>query len=277
MKLQDRNLVSRVLVGLVAIIFALPLYLAVVNVFKTEDQINYYPIALPAPFTLENLYSVIARPDNLLFEGLKNSLLVTAVTVFLLVIFSSTIGFYIARSDKRYIQLLLLVFVAGMLVPPPVVLIPVARLLQWLGLMGTFQGLILLQLGGGLLSFAVFVYAGFVKTIPRELDESAMIDGASRFTLFWKIIFPLMRPATASVIIFTSLWSWNEFLLPSVILGPGQGITITTGIYTAASSLNKNYGQMFALMFLSALPILAFYLTQQKEFIAGLTGGSLKG
>ena len=104
-----------------------------------------------------------------------------------------------------------------------------------------------------------------------------MIDGASKFTLFWKIIFPLMRPATATVVIFTSLWSWNEFLLPSVILGPGQGITITTGIYTAASSLNKNYGQMFALMFLSALPMLAFYLSQQKEFISGFTGGSLKG
>lgn len=263
--------------ALVTIIFSLPLYLALVNVFKTEEQIQYHPVALPAPFTLENLVSVATRPDNLLFEGLKNSLIITALTVFFVVVFSSAIGFVIARSNKRIMQLLLLLFIAGMLVPPQVVLIPVSRLLQWMGLMGTFQGLILLQIGGGLLSFAVFVYAGFVKSIPRELDESAMIDGAGRFTMFWKIIFPLMRPATATVIIFTTLWSWNEFLLPSVILGPGQGITITTGIYTAASSLNKNYGQMFALMFLSALPILAFYFTQQKEFIAGLTGGSLKG
>jgi ABC-type glycerol-3-phosphate transport system permease component len=174
-------------------------------------------------------------------------------------------------------QVLLLVFVAGMLVPPQVALIPVSRMLQWLGLMGTFPGLILLQTGGGLLSFAVFVYTGFVRTIPRELDESAIIDGASNFVLFWKIIFPLMRPATATVAIFTTLWSWNEFLLPLVILGPGEGITITTGIYAAVSSLNKNYGQMFGLMFLSALPMLAFYFALQKEFIAGLTAGSLKG
>lgn len=277
MNARTKHLVSRIFAALVTLIFALPLYLALVNVFKTEDQIQYQPIALPAPFTLENLVSALTRPDNLLFEGLKNSLLITTITVIILVIFSSAIGFYIARSNKRYIQLLLLLFIVGMMVPPQVILIPAARLLQALGIMGTFQGLILLQIGGGLLSFAVFVYTGFVKTIPRELDESAMIDGASRFTLFWKIIFPLMRPATATVIIFTSLWSWNEFLLPSVILGPGQGITITTGIYTAASSLNKNYGQMFALMFLSALPMLAFYLSQQKEFIAGLTGGSLKG
>lgn len=263
--------------ALVAIVFALPLYLAVVNVFKTEEQITRYPIALPAPFTLENLQTVLARPDNLLFEGLKNSLIITVCSVVAVVFFASVIGFYIARSNNRYMQVLLLVFIAGMMVPVQVVLIPIARLLQWLGLMGTFQGLILLQAGGGLLSFAVFVYTGFVKTIPRELDESAMIDGASRFTLFWRIIFPLMRPATATVVIFVGLWTWNEFLLPLIILGPGEGITITTGIFTAVDNLNINYGMAFGLMFLAALPVLGFFFALQKEFIAGLTGGSLKG
>lgn len=272
-----RSFPAKAFAGLVTLIFAIPLYLAVINVFKTGDQIQYYPIALPAPFTLENLIAVWTRPDNLLFEGLFNSLLITLVTVAIIVFFASTIGYKIARSERRFMPLLLLIFVAGMMVPVQVVLIPAARLLQWFGLMGTFPGLILLQVGGGLLSFAVFVYTGFVKTIPRELDESAIIDGASGFTLFWKIIFPLMRPATATVVIFVSLWSWNEFLLPQIILGPGEGITITTGIYSAVSSLNKNYGQMFGLMFLSALPMLAFFFLLQKEFIAGLTAGSLKG
>lgn len=274
---RNRGVSSRMFAALVAIVFALPLYLAVVNVFKTEEQITRYPIALPAPFTLENLQTVLARPDNLLFEGLKNSLIITVCSVVAVVFFASVIGFYIARSNNRYMQVLLLVFIAGMMVPVQVVLIPIARLLQWLGLMGTFQGLILLQAGGGLLSFAVFVYTGFVKTIPRELDESAMIDGASRFTLFWRIIFPLMRPATATVVIFVGLWTWNEFLLPLIILGPGEGITITTGIFTAVDNLNINYGMAFGLMFLAALPVLGFFFALQKEFIAGLTGGSLKG
>jgi len=274
---KKRSLIARILTGLTAFIFALPLYLALVNVFKTEDQITRYPIALPDPFTLENLYAVLTRPDHLLFDGLKNSLIITVCSVITVVFFSSTLGYYIARSKNRYMQLLLLVFIAGMMVPIQVVLIPVSRMLNWLGMMGTFQGLVLLQTGGGMLSFAVFVYTGFVKTIPRELDESAMIDGASKFTLFWKIIFPLMRPATATVVIFVGLWTWNEFLLPLIILGPGEGITITTGIFTAVDNLNINYGMAFALMFLSALPILGFFFTQQKEFIAGLTGGSLKG
>ncbi|MCP4167196.1 MAG: carbohydrate ABC transporter permease [Chloroflexi bacterium] len=274
---QERGLIFRLFAILITAIFTLPLYLAVVNVFKTLEQIRYRPIALPAPFIWDNLITVINRPDNLLFEGLKYSLLITASTVILLVFFASTIGFYIARSDSRLSRFLLFLFVAGMLIPPQVTLIPVTRLLKFMGLMGSFQGLVLYLAGSGMLSFAVFVYAGFVKSIPRELDESAMIEGASRFTLFWRIIFPLMRPATATVVIFLSLWTWNEFLLPLIIVGPSQGITITTGIYTAVGTYTSDYGQIFSLMFLSALPMLAFFFLLQKEFIAGLTAGSLKG
>ncbi len=277
MRHKKRSLIAKILAGLAAFVFSLPLYLALVNIFKTEEQITRYPIALPAPFTLENIITVLTRPDHLLFEGLKNSLIITVSTVITVVFFASAIGYYIARSNKRYMQYILLIFVAGMMVPAQVVLIPLARMLNWLGLIGTFQGLILLQTGGGLLSFAVFVYSGFVKSIPRELDEAAMIDGANRFTIFWRVIFPLMRPATATVVIFVSLWTWNEFLLPLIILGPGEGVTVTTGIFTAVDNLNINYGGAFALMFLSALPILGFFFSMQKEFIAGLTGGSIKG
>ncbi len=262
---------------IITAIFSLPLYLAVVNVFKTLEQIRYRPIALPNPFILDNLITVITRPDNLLFEGLKYSLLITVSSVILLVVFSSTIGFYIARSNSKLSRFLLFLFVAGMLIPPQVTLIPITQLLKFMGLMGSFPGLILYLSGSGMLSFAVFVYAGFVKSIPRELDESAILEGASRFTLFWRIIFPLMRPATATVVIFLSLWTWNEFLLPLIIVGPSQGITITTGIYTAVGTYTSDYGQIFSLMFLSALPMLAFFFLLQKEFIAGLTAGSLKG
>jgi raffinose/stachyose/melibiose transport system permease protein len=273
----NRGFSFRLFAALMTAIFALPLYLAVVNVFKTLEQIRYRPVALPNPFIWDNLITVINRPDNLLFEGLKFSLLVTASSVTLLVLFSSTIGFYIARSDTRLSRFLLFLFVAGMLIPPQVTLIPITQLLKFLGLMASFPGLVLYLAGSGMLSFAVFVYSGFVKSIPRELDESAILEGASRFTLFWRIVFPLMRPATATVVIFTSLWTWNEFLLPLIIVGPSQGITITTGIYTAVGTYTSDYGQIFSLMFLSALPMLAFFFMLQKEFIAGLTAGSLKG
>ncbi len=99
----------------------------------------------------------------------------------------------------------------------------------------------------------------------------------NQFTLFWRIIFPLMRPATATVVIYLSLWTWNEFLLPLIIVGPGKGVTITTGIYTAVGTYTSDYGQIFSLMLLSALPMLALFFALQKQFIAGLTAGSLKG
>ena len=111
-----RQIFSRSFKGIAAFLFALPLYLALVNVFKTEDQITRFPIALPAPFTLENIINVINRPDRLLFEGLTNSFLITACTVIAVVFFSSTIGFYIARSKAWYMRVLLLLFIAGMMV-----------------------------------------------------------------------------------------------------------------------------------------------------------------
>ncbi len=262
---------------LISIIFVLPLYLAVVNVFKELEQIRYHPMALPRPFTLTNLSRTITRPDRLLFEGLANSLLVTSLSVVVLVCFSSVIGYVIARRQRRLMQLLLLLFIAGLLIPPPVTLIPVTRILRALGLMGTYPGLILLFAGGGLLSFAVFVFSGFVKTIPREFDEAAIIDGAGGLTLFWLVIFPLMRPATATVTIYLSLWTWNEFLMPLIVLGPSQGITITTGIYTAIGTYTSDYGQIFALMLLSAVPMLVFFFLLQREFISGLTSGAFKG
>jgi raffinose/stachyose/melibiose transport system permease protein len=274
---KTKEILYKVIVGLITLAFAFPMYLALVNVFKTLKQIRYHPAALPDPFTMDNIIQVLKRPDHLIFVGLMNSLFITTVTVFLLVVFSATIGYYIARSDSKWSKILLMVFIAGMLTPPQVTLIPVTRILAKLHLMYSFKGLIFFFVGSGLLSFAVFVYSGFIKTIPKELDESALIDGASKFTLFWKIIFPLMRPATATVVIYLALWTWNDFLLPLIIVGPTHGVTITTGVYVSVGTFTSDYGQIFAMMLLSALPMLIFFFSLQKEFIAGLTSGSLKG
>jgi raffinose/stachyose/melibiose transport system permease protein len=258
--------------------FALPLYLAFVSVFKTQQQILYHPMDLPNPPTLDNLWQVLSRPDQLIFKSLGTSLSITVVSVVCIVFLSSVTGYYIARQNSRLTQFLQALFLAGLMVPPQVTLIPVVRVFRVLGLMGTFQGVALVFIGGGLLSFAIFVYTGFVKNIPRELEEAAIVDGAGEFRLFWQVIFPLMRPATATVTIFLSLWTWNEFLIPLLILGPARGMTVTTGVYIALGEVSSiDYGQMFAMMFLSALPMLIFFFALQKEFIVGLTAGSLKG
>jgi raffinose/stachyose/melibiose transport system permease protein len=157
-------------------------------------------------------------------------------------------------------------------------LIPIVQIFKTLHLIGSFFGVLVVFTGGGLLSFAVFVYTGFIKNVPRELEEASLIDGANKFQMFWKILFPLLRPATATVVIFLSLWIWNEFLMPLILLGSNGGVTITLGIYMSLGQLYTiNYGQMFAMMMIASLPMLAFFFAFQKEFIAGLMGGALKG
>ncbi|MBV7338991.1 carbohydrate ABC transporter permease [Chloroflexi bacterium TSY] len=273
-----KRILSISLITTITILYALPLYLALVNTFKTQDQILYQPIEIPNPFTLDNLRDALTRPDNLIYRGLVTSLAITVVSVILLIILSSAIGYYLARNPSRLTNIVLVLFMAGLMIPPQIYLISIVQIYRTLGLIGSGFGLILVFVGGGLLSFGVFVYTGFVKNIPRELDEAAILDGAGEFRLFWQIIFPLMRPATATVAIFLSLWVWNDFLFPLILLGPARGMTITTGLYIAIGQIYSiNYGQMFAMMALASLPVLFFYFGLQKEFIAGLTGGALKG
>lgn len=272
------RITSQILLALVTTLFGLPLYMAVVNTFKTQEQILADPLGFPAPFTLDNLVNAFIRPDNLIARGLLTSTILVVVSVFFIVIFSSAIGYYIARHNTRFTQGLQLLFLAGLMIPSQIYLIPIVQIFRKLHLIGSFSGMLLVFIGGGLLSFAVFLYTGFIKNIPLEVEEAALIDGANKFQMFWKILFPLLRPATATVVIFLSLWIWNEFLLPLILLGPGNGVTITLGVYMSLGQLYTiNYGQMFAMMMIASLPMLALFFAFQKEFIAGLISGALKG
>lgn len=276
--MNTRQMPRNLLLIALTVAFGLPLYMALVNTFKNQEQILKDPIGLPAPFTLSNLVAALTRPDHLVTRGMLTSVSLTVVSVVLLVILSSGIGYYLARHNSRLSRALGLLFLAGMLIPPQIYLIPIVQVFRTAHLIGTFQGMLLVFVGGGLLSFAVFVYTGFMKNVPRELEEAATIDGAGQFRMFWQIVFPLLRPATATVAIFLCLWIWNDFLLPLIILGPGKGVTITTGIYLSLGQIYSiNYGQMFSMMMISSLPMLILFFLFQKEFIAGLAGGALKG
>jgi len=276
--MNTNRIISQLVLILVTAVFGLPLYMAVVNTFKTQEQILADPLGFPAPFTLENLANALGRPDHLIARGLLTSTILVVASVFFIVIFSSAIGYYIARHNTRFTKGLQLLFLAGLMIPSQIYLIPIVQIFRKFHLIGSFSSMLVVFIGGGLLSFAVFVYSGFIKNVPVEVEEAALIDGANKFQMFWIILFPLLRPATAAVVIFLSLWIWNEFLLPLILLGPGKGVTITLGVYMSLGQLYTiNYGQMFAMMMIASLPMLAFFFAFQKEFIAGLTSGALKG
>ena len=276
--MKTSRIISQLILILVTAVFGLPLYMAVVNTFKTQEQILSDPLGFPVPFTLENLANAFGRPDHLIARGLLTSTILVVASVFFIVIFSSAIGYYIARHNTRFTKGLQLLFLAGLMIPSQIYLIPIVQIFRKFHLIGSFSSMLVVFIGGGLLSFAVFVYSGFIKNVPVEVEEAALIDGANKFQMFWMILFPLLRPATAAVVIFLSLWIWNEFLLPLILLGPGKGVTITLGVYMSLGQLYTiNYGQMFAMMMIASLPMLAFFFAFQKEFIAGLTSGALKG
>ncbi|MGA5097055.1 carbohydrate ABC transporter permease [Streptomyces lavendulocolor] len=259
----------------VASAFFLPLYLVLVNVFKPGHAIVAHPAGLPWPPTLDNVRAVLERPDHLFWYGLVNSIEVTALSVTLTTVIAAMLGHYLARATGRWAKAAMVVLLCGLMIPPPVILTPITKVLDAFGLMTTIPGLVLVNVGY-YMPFGVLVFTGFVKSVPLELEEAAQLDGAGRFRTFWQVVFPLMRPAAASVTIFFGVWIWNDFLNPLIILGPADGTTVTVGIYRAIGEHQSDFGSVFALMFLATLPVLGLYLVFQRHFVEGLTSGATK-
>ncbi|MEU8518913.1 carbohydrate ABC transporter permease [Streptomyces sp. NPDC048577] len=262
--------------ALVTLAFVSPVYLTVVNAFKPQDQIVSDPTALPAPPTIQNLTDALSRPDHIIQIGLANSLVTVVASVILIIPIGAASSFWLSRRSALLQRIVLAVFGAGLMIPPSVILLPTIRILTFLQLDHTYAGLVLSNIGGGYLAFAVFVYSGFLRSIPGEIIEAATVDGAGTLRIWWKIVMPLLRPATATVTIFLSLWIWNDFMNPQFILGPLHGQTITTGLYQSLGQFSTNYAQLFGVMLLAAVIPVAGYLFLQKQFIAGLTSGASK-
>ncbi|GAA4592956.1 carbohydrate ABC transporter permease [Planotetraspora phitsanulokensis] len=260
----------------VGAVFFLPLYLVVVNVFKPGADIVPHPAGLPVPPTFDNISAVLSRPDNLFTFGLINSVAVTALSITILTVLSAMLGHYLARSKRVLAKVAMVTLLCGLMIPVPVILEPITGVLKTLGLMTTLQGLILVNVGY-YVPFGVLLFMGFVRSVPLELEEAAELDGASKLRVFWQVVFPLLRPASASVLIFLGVWIWNDFLTPLILLGPDSGTTVTVGVYRAIGQHQSDFGAVFAFMFLATLPILIFYLALQKNFVKGLTGGAVKG
>jgi raffinose/stachyose/melibiose transport system permease protein len=267
----------RLVIALVAsAIFGTPLYLALVNVFKENSQILAAPAALPSPFTLGNLARALSTSGANFWPDLLNSVIIVVPAVVGTVVLGSLIGYYLGRSEGLASKAMQAVLLIGLMLPFQVLLLPLSIILKALALQGTYLGLILFNIAF-YVPFAGFVYARFMKTVPLELEEAASLDGAGRLRTFVQIVVPLLRPTTASVLIFVGVWIWNDFLNPLIILGPGTGATATTGIYLAMGQFNTDYGTIFSLTLLAALPVLVFFFALQDRFVAGLASGATKG
>lgn len=256
-----------------ALAYILPLYVALVNAFKNLEQIVKTPLNLPRPVIFDNFPRALKEAQIPLLY--KNSIVITLLSLLVLVTVCSMMGYVFARRKNRVSALLFALVLSGLMIPVQTILIPSMKTLAIYKLLGHMSGLIMFY-AGAYMSIGTFLFTEFIKTIPRSLDESASIDGASQFRTFFQIIFPLLKPCTTTVVIFQGMWIWNEFLPPLYILGSSRGKTITIGIYQAIGLYTTDWTLVFPCVILASLPIVAVYLTLQKQFQSGIISGSIK-
>ena len=256
------------------LLLLVPLVTAISIALKTRFDLLTRPLGLPQPFVWGNI--VTAWNQANLSSALFNSVVITSGAVLGLVVFGALAAYPLARRVGRWPQGIYTYFILGLIVPLQLGLIPLYRTWNWLGLVDTHLGVILIQIGASL-PLVIFLYTGFIKTVPRELEEAAAIDGASQWRVFWTIVFPLLRPVTATVIILTSLVIWNDFLIALLFLQDPNLQTIPLAIYGFVGQYSQSWNLIFASIVVSSLPIIAVFLVLQRSFIKGLTGGALKG
>lgn len=261
------------IVGSLAIIF--PLYITVVTALKSPQELAANSIlALPENFSLDNFRAAIELTG--FFGALVNSLVITVPTVIFTVMFHSLVGYVIARNMHRKVfKGLYYYIVSAMFVPFSILMLPLVTQTARFGFDNRY-GMIVLYLVLNL-AFNLFLYVGYVRSIPIELEEAAVIDGASEWQVFWKVIFPLLTPMNATVAIVTTLGTWNDFMLPLVILGGKSDLaTLPLTQYIFESQFSTNYTLAFASYLLAMAPMLIVYIFAQKWIISGVTRGAVK-
>lgn len=265
-------------VSLVSLGMLVPMYLLVVNTFKSQQEILANPFTLDfGTATLQYLADAWNNPDFSILKGYGVTIALVLCVNAIAMAVCAPAAYVLARTPRLVARLLLFFFIAGMFIPTQVILVPVILVLRSIGLMGTLPGLILFMTATTI-PFTLFVFFGYIRVLPRSLDEAAAIDGAGRYYTLWRIILPLMRPIVATVFILNSLSVWNDFASPQMILGPGSGIyTVTTGVYAAVGQYSTDYTKVFPTLLLAVIPILVIFIVMQRHIMSGLAAGAVKG
>ncbi|SDI80244.1 carbohydrate ABC transporter permease [Alteribacillus bidgolensis] len=272
MKKKQRDLFLVEILGLfLALVWIAPFYLMIVNAFKTKRGIFEGVLGWPEEVTTENFVDAFIELEFL--QSLFNSVLITTVSIGIIVLFASMAGYALARNKSKLSNVILLIFVAAMLIPFQSVMIPLVSLFGMAEMLNR-AGLIFMYLGFGC-SLAIFLYHGAMTGISRSLDEAAIIDGANRFQLFWYVIFPLLKPISVTVGILNVIWIWNDFLLPSLVLGESSA-TIPLKMFFFFGQYTKQWHLALAGLTIAIIPVIIGYFFAQKQIINGVSEGAVK-
>ena len=275
--MKKRSLISAgvyLFLILCALFTLAPLLLALVNSFKSNGEILTNVLSLPKQIDFENYIRSIGKMHYL--RSLGNTLFLAVGGVGLIILFSALAGWKICRTKTKLSGFLLSLFVFSMLVPFSSIMIPLYKVVLALNIKNSLVGFCFVYAGLGV-SMAIFLYHGFVKGIPRELEEAAAIDGCSPLQTFFRIVFPMLKPVTATICITNVLWIWNDFLLPLIVLSDNKKYTLLLSTNTLFGQYSSDWSAILSALVIAALPVIVFYALLQKQILKGITDGAMKG
>jgi raffinose/stachyose/melibiose transport system permease protein len=259
----------------VAIVFLVPFAFIFVTAAKTPAEASQFQFTWPAEFRLfENIAEVMAFGDYRMFLALWNSFVLTVGSITLIVLFAALVAYVLQRRNDRVAAIVSAFMLAGLVLPPSVV--PTIFLLQRLGIYKTLFGLIMVEVALGL-AFAILILRAFIGTIPKELDEAAIVDGASPLQVFFRVILPLLRPAVVTIVVTSSVGIYNDFVLPLYFLPGAENVTAQLTLYSFISQFSSQYNLLFANVIVITIPPLIMFLFFQRQIVAGMTSGAVKG
>jgi len=276
MSKRARKITLEILAVLLSvIIFWIPFYFVIINSVKDKTESALLDINWPKTFRIwQNYKEVLTAQDHMVVRAFFNSAVITLVSIAILVVVCAMAGYVMQRRPDRWSGLISFLVLAGLMIPPAVV--PTIWVLDSIHLFKTITGLVLIEVALGF-SFSVILYRGFMATIPREIDEAAIVDGCGSVRLFFQMIFPLLMPVNSTVIVLSSVGIYNDFVNPLYFLPGAKNATVQLTLYNFTSMYNTSWNLLFADIMLISIPPLILFIFFNKRIVAGMTAGAVKG
>ena len=264
------------ILSIIVVVVFVPIVILVFGALKTRGELLSHPYALPIPPRWENITLILGQPSYLFWQMMRNSLVVMFSVTFGVVVICSLAAFVFARMDFRGKNWAFNLFTLGLMFPINVAILPVYFVLRQMDLIDNLWGVIIVQTAFQL-SGNIMILRGFFTAIPAELQDAAYIDGCTAFDFFWRVLLPLAKPALAAVAALTMIISWNDLLVPLVVLNSDKFWTLPLGTMQFQGQYGQDLSLVSAFVALSALPTIIFYLFAERQIVSGLTAGAVKG
>ena len=274
LKIMNMHIPYHVVMILWSFIAVFPLYFLLINTFKVKKEIYTNFFGLPKKWTLENYQALFSNSD--FFAYFRNSFLVVVISLFMILMLGSLAAFALAHWRTRFSRVVYYFFVIGMMLPIKIATIRLIQIMKTLNTLNTLFSLYPVYIAMGLPT-AVFILTEFIHGLPGELYEAAYMDGAGRFKIWYRIVIPLIRPALATVAIYNLVPIWNDLWFPLIFITKESSKTVLLAVTRLQGQYTTDWPKVLTVLAMSALPVIALYLTMSKSFIKGLTAGAVKG